>query len=99
MKKPLNVRHYFIASLLVTFFLFFIDEGYYDFRWMKDPGNWLVFAFYVAFLFGGQLLVGGIFLAGYRGKYKTAISTVVGSMLGFILFVGFLYLKGFNFSN
>lgn len=34
-------------SLLVTNFLFFIDEGYNDFRWMKDPGNWLVFLIYV----------------------------------------------------
>ena len=31
------------SSILVTMFLFFIDEGYYDFRWMRDGGNWLIF--------------------------------------------------------
>ncbi len=28
-----------LNSFLVTQFLFFIDEGFYDFRWMKDIGN------------------------------------------------------------
>ncbi len=35
-----------INSFLITQFLFFIDEGFYDFRWMANTGNWLVFAFY-----------------------------------------------------
>lgn len=39
----------FLSALVIVMFLFFIDEGYYDFRWMKDAGNWLVFVFYLAF--------------------------------------------------
>lgn len=35
-----------ITTFLVVNFLFFIDEGYYDFRWMMDWGNWVVFAIY-----------------------------------------------------
>ncbi|WP_442787595.1 hypothetical protein [Flavobacterium suncheonense] len=46
-----------LNSFLVTQFLFFIDEGFYDFRWMKDIGNWIVFTVYFIVLFGMLLLI------------------------------------------
>jgi hypothetical protein len=30
-----------MSAFLVTMFFFYIDEGYYDFRWMKSAGNWI----------------------------------------------------------
>lgn len=39
-----------INSFLISQFLFFIDEGSYDFRWMTNAGNWLVFVFYFMIL-------------------------------------------------
>ncbi len=48
---------YLSLAFISTQFLFFIDEGYYDFRWMKDPGNWFVFIFYLMFLFIPQFIV------------------------------------------
>lgn len=42
----------FLASLSITMFLFFIDEGYYDFRWMKRVGNWIPFVIYLSLIFG-----------------------------------------------
>lgn len=44
-------------SLLVTNILFFIDEGYNDFRWMKDPGNWLVFLIYMIGIYAVLLAI------------------------------------------
>ena len=44
-------------SFLVTNFLFFIDEGYNDFRWMKDAGNWVVFFMYVVGIYAVLLAV------------------------------------------
>jgi len=44
--KPNSIYFSGINSFLITQFLFFIDEGFYDFRWMTNSGNWLVFAFY-----------------------------------------------------
>jgi len=41
-----------INSFLITQFLFFIDEGYYNFKWMMNIGNWLIFSFYFAVLAG-----------------------------------------------
>ena len=45
------------VSLILTLFLFFIDEGYYDFRWMKDLGNWFVFVIYVVGIYAVLLAV------------------------------------------
>jgi hypothetical protein len=41
-----------INSFLITQFLFFIDEGYYDLQWMSSIGNWLLFVVYFAMLTG-----------------------------------------------
>ena len=43
--------------MILTLFLFFIDEGYYDFRWMKDLGNWFVFVIYVVGIYAVLLAV------------------------------------------
>ena len=45
------------VSLLVTNYLFYLDEGYCDFRWMKDPGNWFVFVIYVAAIYAALLAI------------------------------------------
>lgn len=41
----------FIVSIIVVQYLAFIDEGYYDFRWMKDGMNWFVTILYTSILF------------------------------------------------
>jgi hypothetical protein len=41
-------------SAFVTLFLFYIDEGYYNFKWMLDAGNWVVFLLYLGILFSIQ---------------------------------------------
>jgi len=46
-----------IAAFIIVQILFFIDEGFYDLRWMKSMGNWIVFIIYMVFLWGGQLLM------------------------------------------
>ena len=28
-----------------------MDEGYYDFRWMKEWGNWIVFLLYIGVMY------------------------------------------------
>lgn len=49
MKKVLTIS--ITSAVLVTLMLFYIDEGFYDLRWMKDIGNWIVFIIYVS-MFG-----------------------------------------------
>jgi len=43
-------------SIVTTLFLFYIDEGFYNFKWMLNIGNWIAFLVYVAAIFGVQLL-------------------------------------------
>ena len=38
------------VAAIITMFLFYIDEGYYNFNWMKSFGNWVVFVIYVLLL-------------------------------------------------
>jgi hypothetical protein len=56
MSDKSTIINLILASLL-TLFLFYIDEGYYNFKWMLNPGNWIVYFFYVVVLFGVFSLV------------------------------------------
>lgn len=43
-----------LATFLVTNFFFYIDEGYFNFSWMTNWGNWVMFVVYFAFIYTGQ---------------------------------------------
>jgi hypothetical protein len=46
----MNKRRFFF-SIIFTLFLFYIDEGYYNFDWMQSLENWIVFIPYVAVIY------------------------------------------------
>lgn len=69
-----------VIAFVAAQFLFFVDEGYYDFRWMSKWGNWIVFFIYFAFLLGGQLLIRFTFFR--RSKQYTLISSIIGLIVG-----------------
>ena len=74
----------FIVAISLTFFLFYIDEGYYSFKWMLSLGNWVVFFIYVSLLLGGQLLIRlpAQYLLPDRYKYKQVWVSTSGLLLG-----------------
>lgn len=76
-----------ISAIIITIFLFFIDEGYYDFRWMSDAGNWIPFFIYLVVIFILQLVFSDIILKKYHGKNKTILSILEGAVIGLILLV------------
>ena len=89
-----------ISTLLITLFLFYIDEGYYDFRWMKEPGNWLAFVLYITAIFLSQVLFFKLLFRNYQGASKTTLSIICGSVLGILLLVLVFYaLRGFRFTD
>lgn len=59
-KNPLILVPLITSSLLTTF-LFYIDEGYYSFAWMLEPGAWVVFTIYVFIFFSVQVFLFGFF--------------------------------------
>ena len=74
-------------SVLVTLFLFYIDEGYYNFKWMLNIGNWLIFMLYVFILYVAQMLVIKAVL------YKSSNPILMGFkyMLGIALGIAFAF--------
>lgn len=79
------------SSVIITLFLFYIDEGYYNFKWMFQLSNWLAFVIYIIPVFGFQLLV--LKLIGKRFSYQTStvLSVIIGTTIGLILVISFLY--------
>lgn len=72
-------------AVLVTLYLFYIDEGYYNFNWMANAGNWLAFVVYVGLITGIQLLLALLFLRRFSGWGKGLLSSVLGAVLVLIL--------------
>lgn len=81
-----------LLALLVTGFLFYIDEGYYDMRWMEDPGNWFVFFIYSGIILAGQLLIQQFLFKQYSGWRRHAAVAGIGVPLGIIAAVAFFLL-------
>lgn len=54
----------------VSFFLFFLDEGYYNLQWMTRFWNWPIFFIYVLVLFLSQVAI--IRFMSYNDLSKTA---------------------------
>ncbi len=80
------------CSILVIFFLFFIDEGAYNFEWMKAPGNWVAFFIYFSGFTLGQYLTYSLILGRYQRKNKLTLTNVIGIPLGFCLILLFFVL-------
>lgn len=74
-----------LVAASATMFLFYIDEGYYDFRWMKDFGNWFVFFIYLGILTGAQLLIGWLFFRRFTGWTRGILMALPGLVLGVAL--------------
>ncbi len=78
----------FTSSVLITFLLFFVDEGYYNFNWMTNIGSWIPFVVYLLAIFSGQWLFSALLLKKYQGPGKLYLSILGGATIG-ILVVAF----------
>jgi hypothetical protein len=77
-----------ITSTLLTSFLFFIDEGYYSFAWVLEPGAWLVFAIYIFIFFSVQVFLFGFFYNVLPNLFK---GNLVLPSLSIISFIGLIF--------
>ena len=82
-----------IIAAVATFTLFFIDEGYYDLRWMLNLGNWIAFIIYTIALLFGQVIANVVILRNYKGNSKIAWSAFIGVPLGVAFLIGLFYLR------
>jgi hypothetical protein len=79
-----------IATVVMVMFLFYIDEGYYDFRWMRNAGNWLMFVVYLAFVFPMQWLLAGM-LGRLAGKMRSVAVVTLLTLLADSLILGLIF--------
>lgn len=71
-------------SLFITLFLFFIDEGYYSFKWMQNAGNWIVFFIYIILLFTGQVIVNALLFRKNTTSSINIFKHIFGVAVGFL---------------
>jgi len=82
-----------ISSIVITSFLLFIDEGYYNFKWTTNIEGWIALFIYSMIFLSGQLLFSRLILRKYDGFVKMLISIIAGPLLILILF-GILLIAG-----
>ncbi len=75
------------ANLSIVLFLFFIDEGNFDFSWAFNPGGWFAFGYYFLGILFCQCLVYLFLLRRYKGSYKNTLTSVIGIPVGIILVI------------
>jgi len=61
-----------ISTIVIVLFLFYIDEGYYNFKWMAEWGNWLVFGIYLLIFYPIQWAISHFLFSGIFGWKKAA---------------------------
>lgn len=83
---------YLLTSVGLTFILFFIDEGYYNFNWMTDAGNWLMFVVYAGGIFLLQTIADQLLFKKLTTQLRVALSVLLGLPLGVSVVIGFIYL-------
>jgi hypothetical protein len=84
-----NIQAYILlaSSVIITLFLFYIDEGYYNFKWMLQLSNWFVFVIYIVPIFGFQLLVLKLIGKIFSTKTSTFLSIIFGTTIGLTLVI------------
>lgn len=88
----LSNRHLFLAvAVFVSLILFYIDEGYYNFQWMKSWGNWIVFGIYSIVFFAIQIIISYLLKKFFNITNQVFVPIVVGIPLAFIILIGLIF--------
>jgi len=75
-----------ISSIAITLFLFYIDEGYYSFAWMKSAVAWIIFSIYAFVFFAIQTIIYHFLTKKKKAALnKLFLAFMVGVPLGFVL--------------
>jgi hypothetical protein len=80
------------TALLLTLFLYFIDEGRYSLEGLLTAGNLIAMSIYLVGLLLGLLLAARLFAQRTPGAGRTTAVLVLGSVLG--LGIGLLLILG-----
>ena len=90
-QQKANLTILIVSSILITAFLFFIDEGNYNFKWAKDIFHWLIFLVYALPIFLFQFLISKAISKKVAGIKKNAISIIIGALIGITFVIGLIF--------
>lgn len=99
-QRPLHWSLLLGAALLLTLFLFYIDEGRYTLRGLEQPGNIVAMSLYFVGLLLGLFGMNALFGRQRPGAMRTALILALGSITGIALTILFIYcMHGFSLPN
>ena len=67
-----------INAVIITCYLFYLDEGNFNFKWMLNIGSWIVFIPYAAVFFFSQFIVSKFVFRKQKGMANTLWSVTIG---------------------
>ena len=89
MKNAITNHLLLLSTICVTLFLGFIDEGYYNFNFLLDFGNWIVLGVYGIGIYCCQWFLLNVVLAKVKSNWKKGFSIFAGSLVGVLVMAGF----------
>lgn len=96
--RPLHWSKLLSTAILVTLFLYFIDEGRYSLEGLFTTGNLVAMAVYFTGLLLGLVLMAMAFARRKPGPGRTVLTLGLGTILGFGIGLGFIIGCGFLMS-
>lgn len=88
--RPLHWSLLLGTALIVTFFLYFIDEGRYSLEGLFTAGNMIAMGIYLIGLVLGLLLTAQLFAKRQAGPLRTALVLSTGTIIGIVIGLGLI---------
>ena len=82
---------FLIISVVASLFLSYIDEGYYNFQWMKFWGNWIVLIIYAGIIFLVQQLFAFIFRKVFKVNNRNYLIAAIGVPVAIFVLVNIIF--------
>lgn len=85
--EPKNLLIYIGFVVAITMYLVYLDEGYFNFNWMSNPGTWFVFTLYSLYFLIVCLLADAFLFRKLSGLQKglTTIACFIVFLAVFVL--------------
>ena len=92
-KKHFTFTIQTLVTAVFVLYLFYIDEGYFDLRWMKSLQNWFWFAIYILVFSVGQMIAKVYLFKKEYNLLKSIVIGITGVMIDVIIIMLFVLVK------
>lgn len=92
--RPLHWSLLLGTAILITLFLYFIDEGRYSLEGLFTVGNMIAMGVYLVGLVLGLFLTARLFAKRESGPLRTALALSIGTVVGVLIGLGLILVLG-----